>query len=298
MNYVVLVVFLLLYYAFYLSYQLSIQIWKENLALHILAMGALFLELLVINEIIRKEKVTGFSSFSMLFFALLLLVFPDTLLDQNGIFANFFLLVAIWRLLAVKSMKNVKHKIFDASFFICVSSLFYDWTLVFLLLVFLVINVYERNNFKNWIVPLVAIMVVGVLSFTVLQLSGDLSFFERHYTFEVEFLKEGFPQAKSAKLVAFSFLFLILMTLVFLKLRKKGGGKLLALRILFFAFLVSVVLAFLKLKSSAPIILGFFPAAVFLTNYIETIRNVRYKEIALSLLILIPVLIFFTEITF
>lgn len=296
-NYIVLIVFLLIYYTLYLSFERSFQIWNDDLVLQILAICALVLELLIINEIIRKEKVTGFSSFAMLFFVALLLLFPDTLLDENGIFANFFLLLAVWRLLAIKSMKNVKHKIFDASFFICISSFFYDWTLVFFILVFLVINVYERNNFKNWLVPITAVLTVGILSFAVLKLSGNLAFFKEHYTFDLELLEEGFPQGKSIALIVFSILFMVLASLVFLRVRKKGGGKLVVLRILFFSFLLSVLLSFLKLKSSSPLILGFFPVAVFITNYLETIRNARYKEIALSLFLVAPILIFLVGLT-
>ncbi|TAI47529.1 DUF6427 family protein [Flagellimonas allohymeniacidonis] len=291
-NYIILAVSLVLFYGFYVSFENSVQIWTEKPISEGLAVMVLVLELFVINEIIRTEKITGFSSFTMLFFVLLLLSFSDTVLDKNGIFANLFLLLALWRLLAIKSMKNVKHKIFDAALFVCISSFFYDWMLIFLVLIFLVINVYERNNYKNWLVPFVAISTVFVLAFSILRVYDNTTFFVQHYTFSPEFLGETQWRIKNSRFLLFFIFSLALMTLVFIRLRKKGGGKLLALRILFFAFLISMILTLFKMKSSSPLILCFFPVAVFLTNYVETIRNTRYREIAVSLFILVPLLIF------
>ena len=169
--------------------------------------------------------------------------------------------------------------------------------LVFLILVFLVINVYERKNFKNWLVPFMAILTIFILAFSILRVYDNTAFFAEQYTFSLEFLAEKQWGTKNKKLLLFFIFTIALTTLVFIRLRKKGGGKLLALRILFFAFLISMVLSILMMKSASPLILCFFPIAVFLTNYVETIRNKRYREIAVSLFILVPLLIFILGLT-
>ena len=287
-NYVVLSIFLVLFFGFYHFLGVSHKVLDDNYLLDVLSLIALVVQMLLINEIVRTEKVTGFSSYAMLFFVLLLVVFPETMMDRNVVFCNFFILLSLWRMLAVKSIKNVRSKIFDASFFIGVASLFIDWTLVFLALVFLVINLYDKGIFKNWLVPFLAIITVGILTFTTFLLYNDFQFLEEHYRFRIGFFKENLTSFKMIKSIIYNVLLLIVASLVFLKLRQKGGGKLLALRILFFAFLLSIIITLLSSNTTTSVLIGFFPASVFITNCLETFKQNRYKEVALVILLFLP----------
>ncbi len=290
-NYVVLSVFLVLFIGFY-------QIWiglDANLLngdlIRTFALVALVGEMFLANTIVRNEKVADFSSYPMLFFVLLLVVFPESTLDNNMVFCNFLLLLVFWRLLSVKTIKNVKHKIFDASFFIGIASLFVDWAILYLLLVFLVINLYDRATVKNWFIPLIAIGTVAILAFTIALLNDSVSFFEEHYRFSMDFLKDNLNLLGMIKPAVYVFITLVVMVLVFLKLRQKGGGKLLALRVLFFGYLLSVTIMMFSNTEASSSVLGFFPAAIFFTNYLGTFKQNRYKEIAVVVLLLIPFLI-------
>ncbi|MEM9649167.1 MAG: hypothetical protein AAF969_11860, partial [Bacteroidota bacterium] len=238
-NYIVLSVFLFLLYGLFLMLNYNLEPDYISFPMEILVLAIFSLTLFLINQIVKTEKVTEFSSYAMLFFVLLLLAFSESLADKNAIFTNLFLLLALWRLLAIRSIKNVKHKIFDASFLICVASLFYDWALLFLILVFVVINVYDGKTVKNWMVPPAAIVTIFILTFTCTQLLGTLDFFQNHYRFQFGFLTEGFFSEKTTtKLIVYGLLVGLLASLVFLKVRKKGGGKLLVLRIVFLAFVL------------------------------------------------------------
>ncbi len=288
-NYVVLSTFLVLLYGLYHFYgPSSNEDSTVSYFLETLTLVTLLAEMFLINEIVRREKVTSFSSYAMLFFVLLLVVFPESLMDKKVVFCNFFLLLSLWRLLSVKSIKNVKHKIFDASFFIGVASLFVDWALAYLLLVFLVINLYDRKTFKNWVVPFIAIIALGILTFALLQLYDSVSFLENHYLFPINFLNEDFTAFKMMKPIFYSVIILIVMTLAFLKQRQKGGGKLLVLRILFSAFVLSTLVMFFNSKHLGTALLGFFPASIFMTNYLESFKQNRYKEVAIVILLFIP----------
>lgn len=293
-GHIILPVFLVL---FSTLYTLHAQSWEGNYLMESLAISALVLELFIINEMAVREKVPAPSSYTMLFFVLLLVAFPSAFLDKNGVFSNIFILLALWRLLGIRTLKNIKHKIFDASFFICTASFFHDWTLLFLILVFLVINVYDGKNMKNWIVPLVAVAATAILAFVVGQVSGNPSFFLDRYNFSVDFLGEFPTMAKNTKLLGYVFVIFASTTLVFLKLRKISGGKLVVLRILFFAFVLSSALNFFKMKSADPMILGFFPASVFLANYLETIRKNWVKRIVFVVFLIASFFILALEIS-
>tara|TARA_R110000744_G_scaffold200844_3_gene319974 strand:- start:1070 stop:1516 length:447 start_codon:yes stop_codon:yes gene_type:complete len=122
-NYIVLAIFLFLFYFANIFFQLKEQRINEVIPLEILLFVTLLLAVFIINLIVRTEKATEFNSYAMVFFVLLIVAFSDELVLQNVIFANFFLLLAFWRILSIKSIRNVKSKIFDASLLITIASL-------------------------------------------------------------------------------------------------------------------------------------------------------------------------------
>ncbi|WP_190810442.1 EpsG family protein [Flagellimonas sp. S3867] len=295
-NYIVLSVFLFLFYAVYLFFGGGQGLSLDTLPGEVLVIGILLFSMYIISRMVKVEKVTDLSSFAILFFTLLLVAFSETLGYRNAIFANFFLLLAIWRLLAIKSVRNVKHKIFDASFLICVAGFFYDWALIFLILVFVAINVYDRKPVKNWMVPFAAIITVLILSFTLLKFNDSLGFFVEHYQFKIDFLYNDFFRHPGViKRLVYTSIMLVLMLLVFLKVRKKGGGKLILLRMVFLVFVLGSIMSFFKFDETSPVLITFFPVAVFLTNYLENIKRTKLRELVVGICVLVSFLLFILD---
>jgi len=281
-NYIVLGVFLFLFYFANIFFGPSGQKFSQIIPFELLMFTALLLSVFITNQIVRKEKATESNSYTMVFFVLLAISFSDHLGHQNIIFANFFLLMAFWRVLSIKSIRNVKHKIFDASMLIATASLFYDWSLAFMLLIFYVIGVYDRKTFKNWLVPVLGTATVFVLTFTVLKLKGFLHFFAEHYQFSLGlFTDKSFFQVLDFKILIYLILITIVSITVFVRLRNVSGGKLLLLRIVFFTFLLATVLILFNPVDRSPVMITFFPASIFLTNYFEEIKKQNLREVVL-----------------
>ena len=292
----VLAILLLLFYFGRIFFVAGEKSFFEEFPWELLAFGVLLLVIFIINQIVRTEKLTDFNSFAMLFFALLAIAFSEEFEQKNAIFTNLFLLLALWRLLSIKSVKNVKHKIFDASLLIALASLFYDWALVFLVLIFVVINMYDRKTFKNWLVPLLGVATIFILTFTTLKVLGSLDFFERHYQFTLSFLEAySFLQVLNVKALVYFILVLIIAILVFLRMRSVGGGKLLHLRILFLALVFGILITLFTPVDESPVLITFFPASVFLANYFEAIKRSKLQEVVLVLCLLLSFLLFALE---
>ncbi len=292
-NYIVLAIILFLFYFTNVFFQLGEQRINEVITLEILLFAALLLSIFIINQIVRTEKATESNSYAMVFFVLLVVTFSDELVLQNVIFANFFLLLAFWRILSIKSIRNVKHKIFDASLLIALASLFYDWALAFMFLVFFVIGVYDRKTFKNWLVPFIGMGTIFILTFTVLKLKGSLDFFEGHYQFSLGlFTTKSFFQVLNIKTLIYLILTIIVSVLVFVRLRNVSGGKLLLLRIVFLIFVLGTGIILFTPADASPVLVTFFPAAVFFTNYFESIKKRRLQEMVLILSMLVACSLF------
>ncbi|MBW8198987.1 DUF6427 family protein [Flagellimonas abyssi] len=278
-NNIVLASFLFLFYFTNVFFQLGDQKLNQVIPLEMMLFAVLLISVFITNQIVRTEKATESNSYAMLFFVLLIVTFSDELVIQNVLFANFFLLLAFWRILSIKSTKNVKHKIFDASLLIAIASLFYDWALAFMLLVFFVIGVYDRKTFKNWLVPLLGVGTIFILTFTVLKLKGSLNFFEDHYQFSLGlFTSKSFFQVLNIKTLIYLILTILVSIAVFIRLRNVSGGKLLLLRIVFLIFVLGTGIILFTPADASPVLLTFFPAAVFFTNYFEAMKKRRLQE--------------------
>ncbi|WP_127023230.1 DUF6427 family protein [Flagellimonas beolgyonensis] len=292
-NYIVLAIFLFLFFSIHVFFGLNEQIVSEILPLELFKYGVLLLTVYVINQIVKTEKVTDYNSYGMLFFVLLVIGFSEELEMGTAIYANFFLLLALWRLLSLKSIRNVKHKIFDASLLVAIASLFYDWALLFMVLVFVVINMYDRKNFKNWLVPFIGLATIFMLVFTWLKVMGNLEFFGEHYRFSIGFLNAtSLADILNVKALFFFVIVLLVAILVFIRLRNVGGGKLLLLRILFLAFILGVIMSLMTPVHESPLLITFFPAAVFLVNYFEEIKKTNWQEAILVASTLLATLLF------
>jgi len=267
-----------------------------ELVLQVLFFGILAFSIFVVDFIVKRNKITAPNSFAILFYAVLILVFPETLADINAIFCSLFLLLATRRLISIRSLKNIKLKIFDATLWVMVSSLFYEWAVIYLILVFLAIYIYEPKNIRNWMVPFAGIFTLIMIAYCILILSNMPEFLMDHYQFEFEFNVAYFSKwINSTKLVSYVLLTIFAVIFAFLKLGKAGLGQIVTMRLIGFSFVLGLILKILTSSADVyPIMVTFFPASVFITNYVESIKKPNIREVVLIVSVFIPLMILLT----
>lgn len=297
-NYIIVTTFLFVFYWFAHFFLFDRIYSVVQLIRQAIVLAILIFSIYLVNFIVKRNRITGINSFSILFYALLTLVFPETLVDPNSILCSFFLLLATRRLISMRSSIDIKFKIFDATLWILVSSLFYDWAVLFVILVFAAINFYEPKNIRNWLVPFTSLFVVYMITKCILIVLDNEGFLAEHYQFNFSSDKVYFSYwGHSTKLILFALVTLLTGFLAFLKLGKSGLGKVVTMRLIAFSFVIGLVVNVLKLSDNVyPVMITFFPAVVFATKYIESIRRARIKEILLIATIIVPILILLTGI--
>jgi len=293
-NYIIVLTFLFLFYWLVHFFLYQRVYGYEQLLWQVVVLAVLLFTFFIVNFVVIRNKLTGANSYTILFFALLMVIFPETLTDNNAVLCNFFILLATRRLISMRSLKNLKIKIFDASLWIMFGSLFYDWALLYLLVVYIAVYIYEPKNFKNWIVPFAAFFAVFMISYCFLILTNNQDFFYRHYQFSIQFDADYYLNwANSSKLIIYIILFFMLSIFAFLKLGKSGVGKIVTTRLIVFSFIIGLFLnVMISTENLHPILLTFFPAAVLMTNYVESIKRDNLREIVLMFSIFIPFMIF------
>lgn len=292
-NYIIVLVFLFVFYWFWHAMMSTMPSESEVFALKLLASAVLLLSVFVADFIVKRNKLTEPNSFAILFYAILVLVFPETLLDNDAVFCSLFLLLASRRLISIRSLKNIKLKIFDATVWVMVSSVFYDWAILYLLLVFAAIYIYEPKNIRNWMVPFAGIFTVFMIGYGILVLAGNTAYITEHYQLRFNWDSSYFSNiANSSKLILYILLIFVLSIYAFLKLGKAGLGKIVTMRLIAFSFVIGLVVKILtKSSDDYPIMITFFPAVIFLTNYVESIKKANIKELVLMASIAVPLLV-------
>ncbi|WP_396627738.1 hypothetical protein [Maribacter aquivivus] len=254
----------------------------------------LLFSVFIVDFVVKRNKLTSTNSFAILFFTLLFVVFPETLGDNNAIFTSFFLLLAMRRLLSIKSLKNIKLKIFDASLWICISSVFYEWALLYLLLVFAAIYIYEPKNIRNWLVIISVGFCFFMILYGILVLLDKPNFILEHYDFAIHY-DAIFPIKwwTSLKMTLYALFNMALAFSAFVHLSKSGVGKVIVMRLIAFSFVIGLVVNVLVTsENNNAVMITFFPSVIFIVNYLESIKKPKFLELILVSSILIPIIVF------
>ena len=163
LNFSLVVILILVFFSIYHFQDLS---WLNSFLL-LSKKGILFCVIIasvfITNFIVKKNGLSKDSSYTILFYLLFLIFFPSVLDNLNLLLSNFFVLLALRRLISLQSLKASKEKIFDASLWIFLATLFHFWSIIFIFLVFISIIFHVSRDYRNWILPFIAFFVAVIL---------------------------------------------------------------------------------------------------------------------------------------
>jgi len=261
--------------------------------------GLVFLAIsstLVVDFIVKKNALSGQNSFVVFFFALFFFHFWGSNSDFRLILANLFILLALRKIISLKSQLATTKKIFDAALWICIASLFHFWAILFLLVLYLGIVIYASNYYKNWLVPLVSAFVVFMI------VSGyELVINNRFFNFSNTLISTDYSQVNSYFnwVIGVFFAVILLVSLIFLpsSIRLKLQKNKLSYLILIIALITALVLFLISPnKSSAMLVFLYFPLASLFASFFEKISKPIIQSVLLYGMLLFSVLLCFISI--
>jgi len=254
----------------------------------------LILSLLVLNFIAKKNELTKRSAYKTLLFALFCISFSNLLKNESAIISNLCVLFAMRRIISLRSHKFIQKKIFDATFWISIATLYHFWSALFFLVVFFAILNFA-SNFKNWLIPFVAFGAVVSLT-----LCFHLIFNDQFYTFSDWFEASNFDFSKYGDLKLLIPLSVILGLLIwtlfqyFSSIQKASINRRPVLSMIFFTLLVAAAVAlFAPTKNGSELIFFFVPLSIISSNYFDSKKDKILKEIILVTLIVMPFVVAF-----
>jgi hypothetical protein len=271
------------------SYFLAFQ--KVSLLCFILA------SFFMINFIVKKNGLSKDNGYAILFYLLFLLFFPTIFNNPNVIYANFFILLALRRLISLQSLKASKEKIFDASFWIFVASLFQFWSVLFLILVFISIVFHVSRDYRNWVLPFIAFLAVAVLFYmTSLIFHIDaIAFFQERAVidFRIDYFKNNYENGALSIYTAVA-LFFVTSMLITLSNRPQivhSSYK----KIVACFFIAAFVYIISPNKSNDLLLFSIAPLAIMATSHVEYMQQKLNNEIVYYVLIVCSLFTFFSQ---
>jgi hypothetical protein len=293
-----LVVFLILF--FFFIYQIQDLSWTDSASMIFEKFGllsVLLASIFVENFVSKKNRLSKDSSYTVLFYLLFLLFFPDILDNINLMFSNFFILLAIRRLISLQSLTASKEKIFDASLWIFVAALFHFWSILFIVLVFISIMFHVARDYRNWILPFIAFFAVAIIFifFSLVFNVDGVEYINRSAktSFEISYFTNNYQNAALSIYATVALFFVVSM---FGTLSNRPLVLHSAFKKIVTSFFIGVLIFLVSSnKSNDLLIFTIAPLAMMATAHIELPQLKLKQELVLVVLIACSSFSFFSQ---
>ncbi len=253
--------------------------------------GVCVLSIFIFDFFTSKNKLTKKNSYNLLFYGLFMILMFETFQDTKLIIANFFILLALRRIVSLRSKKEQKKKILDATIWISLATLLFFWSSLFFIVLFAALFLYTINDIKNWIIPFIGVILVAVITYALLivfniDYSTYITRFELQADFDFSVLNKR--QIIIAATIYFSY---FIWSLFYYLQNIKNKSK--SYRPSYMLILISALIALIIIiispdKTGAEFIFLIAPLAIIVTNYIELISEKWFREVLIWILILAP----------
>jgi hypothetical protein len=252
---------------------------------------ALFVPVLfLIDFILKRNKLVLTHSYTLFYFVVFCGLFPAVFSHTDFLLAHFFVLLGLRRILSLKTKQRSRRKVFEACLWFLVASYFYDWTLLYLLVLVASLFIYDKNNPRYWGLILWAILVYAVLLWGFVIRDNFSSFFNQQYLFNIP------PQGFSTKISLLIIGFFGSSTLVLLwNYSRKASAKVASLGrknslaiLTLTGFLGGLLYLFSPADNYSALVFSFFPLAFLWSNTTELLPKTWQKEVIMWSILSVP----------
>ncbi|MGO4905350.1 DUF6427 family protein [Flavobacterium sp. W20_MBD1_R3] len=291
---------LILMLVFFLIFQFQDLSWINSFFL-IVNKGGLFCivvaSVFITDFVAKKNGLSKDSTYTIFFYFLFLLFFPSVLDNTNLLISNFFILLALRRLISLQSLKASKEKIFDASLWIFLATLFHFWSIIFIVLVFISIIFHVARDYRNWILPFIAFFI-AVIMFLLFATVFNLNAVEyitqsMKINFEVDYFTNNYQNAALSIYATVALFFLVSM---FATLSARPQLLHTSFKKIIASFFIGVLIFIISdNKSNDLLVFTFAPLAILATSHIEMPQLKLKQEMVLFVLIACSLFTFFSQ---
>lgn len=291
-------------FAFIYLFGLFLAHLNSNVFNFLIGAFSLFLLLasvLLAKFIISKNDLNKKNNYSLVAICFFIGLFmQEIFIFDDILIANIFLLLAIRKIYSIRNPININKKVFDASFWILISSVFYIPILYFFIILFTALILYSHFNLKNLVVIISAILsatiflylmevissgYINIVDFTTV-LFFDIPTLDYISSFDENILNISWS---IKTIVFFSFLIPLIFIFIWNMFIKKNERR--RTTTLIFLTIILALIIFISNLNSMAFVFLFFPLIIIFTSCVEQARSKRVKNLVLSIGLLSPYLL-------
>lgn len=161
-------IFLVLFFAIFVFQSFYNHNINQSPISYLTLFGVFFLFLVtffVYVFIITKNDLTQKNSFAALYLCLFIGIIPQFFLTPIVMLSNLFVLLGLRRIFSLKKNLNTKKKLFDAGFWIALATIFYPWSVLYFVPLFVAILMITSDYFKNTFAVFFGALSVSLTAF-------------------------------------------------------------------------------------------------------------------------------------
>lgn len=291
---IIFLIFLGIYFmTFFSSFSLS-DINSSLIIYQLSVLGLFLLMFFFFNFILTKNKLTLYNSYGFLMFILLFGFFPKSMLGREQILLNLVLLIFLRRVYSLRSSKNSYKKILDAGFWLGFLFLVEPTSVLFGLLIFIAVSLFQKLNARTFLIPFVGFLIPVFCYFTYCFWFDKTAEFTQLFLWYSEYNYENYITSP----IMYSLIFLGIITIssIIIKTPKvlliSGNYRKYWTLIIFNFLIATLIITIQKTHTSEELILLFFPVSIIITNWLEDIQKPLFKNLILWLFLVSPLIIF------
>ena len=273
-----------------LNWMAGLPQWLSiGLTMLITFIEAVLLVSLMINHRMNKEV----NLFAGVIFCLLMCALPAFLPPSPVLFANFFLILAMYSIFNISKSSSNTPNIFNTGFWLGLGSLFYLPLAVFYFWGIIGMGIMQSNRFRHYLILLAGILVPFILTATWhIWFDNFPAFLQVHFVDNVALLSLFTPTQAVEWIALVLFGLLILMSLLSggLYKQKKSIAVHKKINILYYTFLFTILCGLVQANLGWDHIMLLFPALAILIAINFTYMSNQWAEVS-HLLALLAILL-------
>ena len=250
--------------------------------------------LFVSDFIIRKNDLTDDNTLALFFYVILFGFFPLSFDNNDLLIANLFLLFSFRKIYSLRTQLSTNTKIFDSALWIGVASVFYTWSFIYLILVYIAIWLFHKSNIRNVFIPIIGFFTPIFILYVFFLMTDQTHVFNSYWKLEYSFNFNDYLENK------FLLPILFVLTLALVSIFPTTKKSLIAKQdfrstwnVLISQIVLSLFIVFVApVKNGSETIFLFFPLSILYANYIQDIEKYWLKETILILTILIYFIVY------
>lgn len=248
-----------------------------------------------LDFISQKNELTRRTSYRTLLFASFTLVFPEALVSPEIIGSGVFIMLAMRRILSLRSGRKMERKLFDAGLWIGLATLTFFWSHVMGIVLVAALFFYGKSSGRYWFIPFLAIAALAILTTCYVLFIEEGSSYILDIIEDVSFDFGAYSGLKLLLPIAFICAFFLWTIWTFLK---ESAASSMALRptyilILVFAIMAVVIVVIAQDKNGAEWYFFAIPMAIIGTSFFENAESKWIPEVLLWIIVLLPFVHYF-----